>query len=149
MHDSRMGLSSLFTSAVDGYIEGQRGSTIANYVEFKGFVKDSDGKIIGGTCVDRLDPEQIEFEVKAKVVVNCTGVHADEVRQMDKPDVENRMVPSRGTHLIFKKGGLKEDRGIVFESSDGRIIFMLNYFGHPLIGTTDVLSDKTHYCEPT
>jgi len=52
-----MGLPSLFTSAVDGYIEGQKGSTIANYVEFKGFVKDSDGKIIGGTCVDRLDPE--------------------------------------------------------------------------------------------
>ena len=31
----------------------------------------------------------------------------------------------------------------------GRIIFMLNYFGHPLAGTTDVMDDKTHYCEPT
>lgn len=68
---------------------------------------------------------------------------------MDNPEAERRMVPSRGTHLIFKKGMLAEDFGIVFESSDGRIIFMLNYFGHPLAGTTDVMDDKTHYCEPT
>ena len=80
MHDSRMNLNSLFTAAVDDYIPGMTGATLANYVEMKRMLKDENGKIIGAVCVDRMDPEQKEFEVKAKVVVNCAGVHADEVR---------------------------------------------------------------------
>ena len=80
MHDSRMNLNTLFTAAVDGYTPGQTGATLANYVEFKSFIKDDAGKIVGGMCVDKNDPEGKEFPVKAKVVVNCTGVHADEIR---------------------------------------------------------------------
>ena len=80
MHDSRMNLNSLFTAAVDGYIKGQKGATLANYVELKSLIKDESGKIIGGMCVDKMDPTGTEFLVKAKVVVNCAGVHADEIR---------------------------------------------------------------------
>lgn len=80
MHDSRMNLNALFTAAVDGYTQGQTGATLANYVEFKSFIKDESGKIVGGMCVDKFDPEGKEFPVKAKVVVNCAGVHADEIR---------------------------------------------------------------------
>lgn len=80
MHDSRMNLNSLLTSTIDDYIPGMKGSTVANYVEFKRFLKDDNGKIIGGVCVDKLDPNGKEFNVKAKVVVNCAGVHADVIR---------------------------------------------------------------------
>ena len=101
-------------------------------------------------CVDKFDPEGKEFPVKAKVVVNCAGVHADEIRQMDQPDLTKRIVSSRGTHLIFKKGLLKENHGIIVpETEDGRLIFIINYFGHPMAGTTDEVCDKTHFCEPT
>jgi glycerol-3-phosphate dehydrogenase len=109
MHDSRMNLNSLFTSTIDDYIPGMKGATLANYVEFKSFLKDESGKIIGAVCVDKLDPAQKEFKVKANVVVNCAGVHADEIRKSDIPEVAPRIVPSRGTHLIFKKGFLKEN----------------------------------------
>ena len=69
---------------------------------------------------------------------------------MDKPEVEQRIVPSRGTHLIFKKGLLKENHGIIIpETKDGRLIFVINYFGHPMAGTTDEVCEKTHHCEPT
>ena len=114
MHDSRLNLNCLFTAAVDDYIPGMKGATLANYVELKSLIKDDSGKIIGGMCVDKMDPEGKEFLVKAKVVVNCAGVHADEIRKMDKADAENRIVPSRGTHLIFKKGIFtKENTGII------------------------------------
>ncbi len=53
MHDSRMNLNSLFTAAVDDYIPGMKGATLANYVELKSFLKDDNGKIIGGMCVDK------------------------------------------------------------------------------------------------
>lgn len=69
---------------------------------------------------------------------------------MDDPKVEDRIVPSRGTHLMFKKGFLGENQGmIVPETEDGRLLFIINYFGYPMVGTTDVFTDKTHKCEPT
>jgi glycerol-3-phosphate dehydrogenase len=149
MHDSRMNLNSLLTSTIDEYHPGMKGSTIANYVEFKSFIKDATGKITGAVCIDKLDPSQKEFTVKAKVVVNCAGVHADVIRKLDKPEVEPRIVSSRGTHLIFKKGFLGENQGfIVPETSDGRLLFVINYFGHPLVGTTDVFDEATFHCEP-
>ena len=145
-----MNLNSLFTASVDGFIKGQTGATLANYVELKSLIKDESGKIIGGMCVDKMDPTGAEFPIKAKVVVNCAGVHADDIRQMDKPEAEKRIVPSRGTHLVFKKGMLKDNHGIIVpETKDGRLIFIINYFGHPMVGTTDEFCDKTHHCEPS
>lgn len=35
------------------------------------------------------------------------------------------------------------------ETSDGRLLFVINYYGHPMVGTTDVFDEKTHHCEPT
>jgi len=61
MHDSRMNLNTLFTSAVDNYIPGMKGATLANYVEFLDFIKDDQGKIIGATCIDKLDPNAKPF----------------------------------------------------------------------------------------
>ena len=29
------------------------------------------------------------------------------------------------------------------------MIFVINYFGHPMAGTTDEVCEKTHHCEPT
>jgi len=33
MHDSRMNLNTLFTSAIEDYIPGMKGATLANYCE--------------------------------------------------------------------------------------------------------------------
>lgn len=51
---------------------------------------------------------------------------------------------------MFKKGLLKENHGIIVpETKDGRLLFVINYFGHPMVGTTDVFCDKTEFCEPS
>ena len=69
---------------------------------------------------------------------------------MDQPSLDKLIVSSRGTHLIFKKGLLKDNHGIVVpETEDGRLLFVINYFGHTMAGTTDEVCDKTHFCEPT
>lgn len=80
MHDSRMNLNTLFTASIDNYIPGMVGATLANYVEFTDFIKDNNGQIVGAKCIDTLDPKAKPFDVKAKVVVNCAGVHADILR---------------------------------------------------------------------
>lgn len=99
-------------------------------------------------CVDKTDNSS--FPVKAKVVVNCAGVHADEIRVMDDASVEKRIVPSRGTHLMFKKGIFKGTQGmIVPETTDGRLLFVINYYGYPMVGTTDEFCDSSHNVEPS
>ena len=78
MIDSRMALNCLLTASVDKFIPGMKGATLANYVEFRDFVKDDKGTICGAKLYDRL--AQKEFTVKSKVVVNCAGIQADELR---------------------------------------------------------------------
>lgn len=45
---------------------------------------------------------------------------------------------------------MKENTGIIApETSDGRLLFIINYMGHPMVGTTDEFCEATHLCEPT
>lgn len=69
---------------------------------------------------------------------------------MDNPNVEPRIIGSRGTHLIFKSAMLPANSGfIVPKTNDGRLLFAINYLGHVMVGTTDEKSEITHNCEPT
>ena len=89
MMDGRMAINSLLTSSIDSYIPGMKGATLANYVEFKDYLKDAEGKIVGAKLFDRVNKK--EFDVKSKVVVNCTGIHADELRLQDNPEAAPRI----------------------------------------------------------
>jgi glycerol-3-phosphate dehydrogenase len=60
------------------------------------------------------------------------------LRQLDNPEARTRMTGARGTHLIFKQGLIPENTGIIIpKTKDGRLIFICNYLGHCLVGTTD------------
>ena len=39
-----------------------------------------------------------EYEIRARVVLNCTGAFSDEVRRMDDPQAEALIAPSTGVH---------------------------------------------------
>ena len=54
MLDSRMNLHALLTSSIDSYISGMKGVTLANYVEFKDFIKNKEGKIEGAVLFDKI-----------------------------------------------------------------------------------------------
>ena len=147
MIDGRMALNSLFTASVDGFCKGLRGAGLVNYMEFKDFEK-KDGKIVGAKVFDRIKGK--EFTVHAKCVVNCAGVHADELRLQDNANAKKRIAGSRGTHIVFKKGLLPEDTGIIIpKTRDGRLLFICNYLGHPMVGTTDEKCEVTHTVKPT
>lgn len=51
---------------------------------------------------------------------------------------------------MFKKGLLPEDAGIIIpKTKDGRLLFIINYLGHPMVGTTDEKCEITHHCQPS
>ena len=132
-----MNLLVLLTSTIE-IIPSMRRANIANYTVAKELLKNDEGKIIGVKMIDKISGK--EFDVKSKVVVNCCGIFADVIRKMDKPDCKNRIVGARGTHIILSQEAMKlpNNTGIIVpKTKDGRLIFIINYLGHCMVGTTD------------
>ena len=71
------------------------------------------------------------------------------MRLKDNPDCGKRIAAARGTHLIFKKGFLPDHSGIIIpKTEDGRLIFIISYLGHSMVGTTDEKCEITHFVNP-
>ncbi|MGI8558005.1 MAG: FAD-dependent oxidoreductase [Solirubrobacteraceae bacterium] len=80
-----------------------------------------------------------ELVVRAKNVVNATGVWADRIRPgelQDDADVP-QIRPSRGTHITLSPQDLPLRAGAILPAGGGRSIFALPWLGRTLIGTTD------------
>jgi glycerol-3-phosphate dehydrogenase len=78
----------------------------------------------------------------ARVVVNATGLGADALRQMADPNAPGRMLTSRGSHIVLKQNLCPQGLGLLVPSTaDGRVLFMLPFFGRTLVGTTDEACD--------
>jgi len=88
------------------------------------------------------------FNIKSKVVINATGVFADEIIHMDEPEKPQMITPSQGIHLILDKSFLPGDFAIMVpHTSDGRVMFAVPWHNHIVVGTTDTLIDN-HSPEP-
>lgn len=69
----------------------------------------------------------------------------------DDPNAKLIMCASRGTHIIIDNsdGILPDDTGILLSNtSDGRLMFMLPYYGKVLAGTTDDMQPIEMFPKP-
>lgn len=127
--DARL-LVNLVTTAAE------QGATMINYAAVTGLARDADGFIKG---VSGRDAETgREFTAAARVVINATGPFSDAVRRMVDPQAAAMIAPSQGTHLILPPSFLPGDSAIMVpRTSDGRVLFVIPWHGHALVGTTD------------
>ncbi|MGC2399659.1 MAG: glycerol-3-phosphate dehydrogenase/oxidase [Acidobacteriaceae bacterium] len=139
--DTRL-LTHLMATAVD------HGATVLNYTAATELLKDPGGFVNGVTVEDRESGER--FNVRAKVVVNATGIFADQVRRLAQPDVESMVSPSQGIHLVFDKSFLRGGTAIMVpHTSDGRLLFALPWHEHTIVGTTDTpIQDPSYEPRP-
>ncbi len=110
------------------------GARIANYARVTDFLLE--GKRVCGVRVRDLLMD-MEFEVKARVTINCAGPWADHVLALLLKD-ENRahLQRSEGIHIITRQ--LTKDDAIVGAITPGdRHCFLIPWRGHTLVGTTD------------
>ena len=113
-----------------------QGSAASNYVKVIDF-EYLDGKVVGALVEDQETQET--WTVKAKAFVNATGPFSDQIRKLDNPSVPKTMVGSIGTHLVIKQDFAPKHTGILIpKTSDGRVLFLLPWQGHTLVGTTDI-----------
>jgi glycerol-3-phosphate dehydrogenase len=105
-----------------------------------GLVK-SEGTIAGVRAVDAETGR--EHELRASVVINATGVFADQVRGLDEPDSEPVLYPSQGVHLVLDRAFQPSDTAIMApHTDDGRVLFVIPWLGKVLVGTTDTAVER-------
>ena len=112
------------------------GAKIKNYCKLIGFEKDNEEKIIAALTKDINGCTE---KWVAKVFVNATGIYSDEIRKLSTNEILNeRILISKGSHMVLDKALCINGNGLLIpKTKDGRVLFVLPYFGHTLIGTTD------------
>ncbi|MDX1989805.1 MAG: FAD-dependent oxidoreductase [Candidatus Obscuribacter sp.] len=119
----------------------QKGAVILNYASAVGLTRSTTGRIDGAEIQDGESGEK--FTVKARVVINATGAFTDEIRRLSRPDAERLISPSQGIHLVFDRSFLPGNTAIMVpHTSDGRVMFVIPWHDHALVGTTDTPIEK-------
>jgi glycerol-3-phosphate dehydrogenase len=117
------------------------GACILNYAKVTSLQKDSAGKLNGLVVQDLLSKNK--YGVKARMVVNASGVFADKILQMDNPQAPKTIQPSQGIHLVLERDFLGGDDALMIpKTRDGRVLFAVPWHGKLVVGTTDTLREK-------
>jgi glycerol-3-phosphate dehydrogenase len=78
------------------------------------------------------------LSVRARCVVNATGVWVDAIRAMVEPVARPLVAPSQGVHLTVPGRFLASQHAIMVpKTDDGRVLFVVPWHGHAIVGTTD------------
>ncbi len=135
--DSRLAINLAQTIA-------ENGGTVVNYTKVVNLLKNENNKITGVVAEDQFTKER--YEIKAKAVVNATGVFTNDILNMSNPKHGKFVVPSQGIHLVLDKSFLKSNDAIMIpKTSDGRVLFVVPWHERALIGTTDTLVDEPSF----
>jgi glycerol-3-phosphate dehydrogenase len=111
------------------------GAIVLNHTRATGLLKEN-GHIIGlqAECVE----SGRQFEIRARSVINATGVFVDSIRHMDDATSDPIVAPSQGVHLVLPREFLPGDSAIMIpRTDDGRVLFAVPWHGRVIIGTTD------------
>jgi glycerol-3-phosphate dehydrogenase len=119
----------------------EQGAVLVNHMPVTGVLKDAQGFVNGVRA--RESEGGVEVEIRARAVVNATGVFTDGVRSMDAPDSPPMIAPSQGVHLVLDRSFHPGDAAIMVpQTDDGRVLFAVPWHGCVLIGTTDTPVDE-------
>ena len=123
----------------------QQGATLANWCSVTGIEKDASGQFI----VKAQSQEGDALTIKAKAVVNATGVWADDVRKLDEGKHPSSIRPAKGVHITVPWNLVRNDIAVVIPvPKDKRSLFVVPWvpngdgtFQYTYIGTTDTSYD--------
>ena len=111
------------------------GASAANHASASGFRKNDEGV----SCVrieDALDEKS--FELRARVVVNASGVWSDEVSRLSDADAPKKLRPSKGIHVVTPWEKFQNQTAVLIPSlGEQRFLFVIPWQGRTVIGTTD------------
>ena len=113
------------------------GAVALTYSEAVGLVQEGD-RVAGAVVRDRLTDEQ--YEIRARHVVNATGVWVDRLLGLLEEGHEPLVQPSKGVHLVVPRERLPlADASVLLPSRQGdeRSMFAIAWGRQTILGTTD------------
>jgi glycerol-3-phosphate dehydrogenase len=118
------------------------GAAVANSVSVVGFLREG-GRVTGVHVRDHVSGS--EFDVRAGVVINATGVWTDDVEHLVGERGKFHVTASKGVHLVVPRDRLQLDLGLILRTEKS-VLFVIPWGRHWLIGTTDTewKLDKSH-----
>jgi glycerol-3-phosphate dehydrogenase len=124
----------------------RHGGVALNYTRALKLLRDGAGRVVGVVAQDESGSGKTA-EIRARAVVNATGVWADELRtSLGRP---RRLRAIRGSHLVFPASKLPVPEAIsLLHPRDSRAVFLLPWQGATVIGTTDVDHGDDLWKEP-
>lgn len=119
------------------------GATVMNYAPVRSLLVEG-GRVAGAVVRDDLGGD--EFEIRARVVVNATGVFADQVRRLARPSSGALLRLSRGAHIVLERSFLPGDAAVLVpRTDDNRVVFLIPWRERVLVGTTDTpVNEPSH-----
>ena len=124
-----------------------RGALLVNHCAATGLIHEK-GQLRGLQVVEA--ETGATATLRARCVVNATGVWVDAVRDMDRTaahaetgqaDAKPRarmVAPSQGVHLIVDRAFLPGPHALMVpKTEDGRVLFAVPWLGKTILGTTD------------
>jgi len=121
-----------------------KGALLVNYCAATGLIHEG-GKVTG------LHVKDVEtgkaYDIKAKSVINATGVWVDQFRMEDGRaigrDVKAMVAPSQGVHIVVDRSFLPGNHAMLIpKTADGRVLFAVPWLGKTILGTTDTPRDN-------
>jgi glycerol-3-phosphate dehydrogenase len=118
------------------------GAHVASRVRVEGFLKVGQ-RVVGVTAHDLETGER--FEIKARQVVNATGVWTDDTQSMVGERGGFKVRASKGVHLVVPRDRFQSKIGLLLRTEKS-VLFVIPWGRHWLIGTTDTdwHLDKSH-----
>ncbi len=131
--DARLTLTVAKTAAA-------RGAVVTNYTTLSSITKGANGRITGA----RVEADGRTIDVQARVIVNATGVWADEVHGLDDGSHQHTIRPAKGIHITVPWSLVQNEIAAVIPvPKDRRSVFVVPWGGEggphkfTYIGTTD------------
>jgi len=110
------------------------GAICLNYFKFDSFIY-SNTQIAGVVASDSLNNQS--YSIKAKKIVNATGVWSDEIRKKDGSLYGKKLHITKGVHIVVPRERLPIGRALYFDTPDKRMVFVIPKNRTVYIGTTD------------
>ncbi len=96
---------------------------------------DRAGERIVGARVRDIETGE-EVDVRASVVVNCTGVWTDEIQTLAGGRGRFHVRASKGVHIVVPRDRINSETGMILRTETS-VLFVIPWNTHWIVGTTD------------
>ena len=126
--DARLTLSHVQSARLEG-------ACCLNYARVVDMLLDG-GMACGARVHDEVGGK--EFDIEARMVLNCTGPWTDSICCMGDPEAVPKLRPTKGSHIIVPWERVRAINAMpIISPADQRMLFLVPWGDYALVGTTD------------